>query len=508
MLNRVAMLLTPLLIGVVLAQEPISGGTLRIAIYSEPPGLNFQTFTGIPAYQLSRSIYDTLARWNPATGEYEPALATAWVQESPTAWVFTLRQGVQFHRGYGEMTAEDVAFSYNNIIQNNLGQSWAMAFIDHVEVVDTYTVRFVLKSPFATFFANAIGGPLGVMSAKAYEELGPEAFARNPVGTGPFALANWVSGDRIVLERNDSYWREGLPYLDAIEFRIIPDSFVRLSLLRTGEIDFTDAPDYRELPFLLQEPGLKVANTGGWGWDYLSFNTTLEPGNDALVRQALSYAIDREQLAQAVYAGYADATDTPIPSNFPAGREGMWRYPSTADPQKARDLLTEAGYPDGVTLSVITYDSDNLRRELQIIADQARRAGITLEITQADRPTYNQAVNSVGGAMPYNIEMGNISLIGPDEDTALYTFQYTGNLRWHGWDDPEKDALLNQARSESDREVRNELYEQLMTKMLDDQPYVFTVMPNIVRVMSDRVEGFTLDPKDWDLRFDQTWLRR
>lgn len=251
-----------------------------------------------------------------------------------------------------------------------------------------------------------------------------------------------------------------------------------------------------------------MANTSGWGWDYLSFNTTLEPGNDALVRQALSYAIDREQLAQAVYAGYADPTDTPIPSNFPAGRDGMWRYPSTADLQKARDLLAEAGHPDGVTLSVITYDADNLRRELQIIADQARQAGITLEITQADRPTYNQAVNSVGGTMPYNIEMGNISLIGPDEDTALYTFQYTGNLRWHGWDDPEKDDLLNQARSESDREVRNELYEQILEKMLDDQPYVFTVMPNIVRVMSDRVEGFILDPKDWDLRFDQTWLRR
>lgn len=177
-LKRLVMLLTPLVIGVVLAQEPTTGGTLGVAIYSEPPGLNFQTFTGIPAYQLSRSIYDTLARWNPATGEYEPALATAWVQESPTSWVFTLRQGVQFHRGYGEMTAEDVAFSYNNIIENSLGQSWAMAFIDHVEVVDTYTVRFVLTSPFATFFANAIGGPLGVLSVDAYEELGPEAFAR------------------------------------------------------------------------------------------------------------------------------------------------------------------------------------------------------------------------------------------------------------------------------------------------------------------------------------------
>lgn len=490
------------------AQEPVSGGTLRVAIYSEPPGLNFQTFTGIPAYQLSRSIYDTLARWNPATGEYEPALATAWEQESPTSWLFTLRQGVQFHRGYGEMTAEDVAFSYNNIIENNLGQSWAMAFIDHVEVVDDYTVRFVLESPFATFFANAIGGPLGVLSLAAYEELGPEAFARNPVGTGPFAVASWISGDRIVLERNTEYWREGLPYLDGLEFRIVPDPFVRLSLLRTGEIDITDAPDYRELPFLLEEPGIEVVSTSGWGWDYLSFNTTLEPGNDPLVRQALSYAIDREQLVQAVYSGYADPTDTPIPPDFPAGRQGMWRYPATADPDKARELLAEAGYPDGVTLSVITYDAENLRRELQIIADQARRAGIDLEITQADRPTYNQAVNSVGGDMPYNIEMGNISLIGPDEDTALYTFQYTGNLRWHGWDDPEKDALLDQARAESDRSGRNELYELITEKMLNDQPYVFTVMPNIVRVMSDRVEGFSLDPKDWDLRFDQTWLRR
>lgn len=505
---RLVILTAILLAGIGSAQEPSVGGTLRVALYSEPPGLNFQTFTGIPAYQLSRSIYDTLARWNPASGEYEPALATRWVMESPTSWAFTLRQGVQFHRGYGEMTAEDVAFSYNNIIENHLGQSWAMAFVDRVEVVDRYTVRFVLTSPFATFFANAIGGPLGVLSKAAYEELGADAFARNPVGTGPFSLATWVSGDRIVLTRNQSYWRDGLPYLDEIEYRIIPDPFVRLSLLRTGEIDFTDAPDYREVPTLLQEPGIKVANTGGWGWDYLSFNTTLKPSDNALVRQALSYAIDREQLAQAVYAGYADPTDTPIPANFPAGKTGMWRYPATADVVKARELLSAAGYPDGVTLSVITYDAENLRRELQIIADQARRAGIHLEITQADRPTYNQAVNSVGGAMPYNIEMGNISLIGPDEDTALYTFQYTGNLRWHGWETSDKDELLNQARTESDRSARNDLYYRITELMLEDQPYVFTVMPNIVRVMSDRVEGFVLDPKDWDLRFDQTWLRR
>ena len=486
---------------------PTKGGILRAALYSEPTGLNFQTLTGIPAYQVARNIFDPLAKWDGNTQTFKPWLATQWRQQSETSWVFTLRRGVQFHKNYGEVTADDVAFSFNNIIQNKLTQSWAMTFIKNVEAVDKYTVRFNLERAHAPFMVVSIVGPIGVLSKKAFDEMGADRFARTPVGAGPFELDQWVAGDRIALKRFDRYWQKGLPHVQGIVFRIVPDPFVRQSMVRTGELDFTDVPDYRDLDTMKREAGLRIERVPGWGWDYLSFNTTRAPTNNKLVRQALSYAIDRQAIANAIYFGYAQVADVPIPPTFPAGKQGLWKYPRTADIATARRLLSEAGFGSGVTISVITYDAEHLRRELQIIAEQARQAGIRLELTFADRPTYNRAVNNIGGNMPYNAEFGYISLIGPDEDTALYWFQHTETLRWHGWQDAEKDQLLNQARVTQNRPERTRMYQRVVDKILDDVPYLYTVHPEVVRAMRDRVQGFTIDPKEWDVSFHQAWLK-
>jgi peptide/nickel transport system substrate-binding protein len=477
---------------------PTPGGVLRVALYSEPTSLNFQTMTGIPSYQVTRNIFEPLARWDSAAGELVPALASKFSQESETSWLFTLRPGLEFHKGYGPVTAEDVAFSYNNIIENTLAQNWAMSFIDHVEAVDELTARFVLTQPYAAFPIVSIAGPIGVLSKAAYDEMGADSFARNPIGAGPFEFVEWTSGDSIELKRFDGYWQEGLPYLDGLTFKIVPDPFVRQSQLTQGEVDFTDIPNYQELATLAETDGIVVESIPGWGWDYLSFNSALEPTDQEAVRQAISYA---------VYAGHASPADQPIPASFPAGKpELLWKYPATADQETAKQILADAGLSDGVTVSVITYDSETLRRELQIIGEQLRQVGINLEINQADRPTYNEAVNNTGTEMPYNAEFGYISLIGPDEDTALYWFQHTDTLRWHGWDDAEKDELLDEARSSQDREARTEMYTTVVEKMLEYQPYVFINHPNVVRAMSDRVQGFRIDPKEWETNFYEVWL--
>jgi peptide/nickel transport system substrate-binding protein len=486
---------------------PVAGGSLNVALYGEPTALNFQTMTGIPSYQVTRSIFDPLARWDSSTGELTPYLATAWSQESETAWVFTLREGVQFHKGYGEVTAEDVAFSYNNIIENKLAQNWAMSFITNVEAVDTYSVRFNLSAPYAAFPIVSISGPIGILSKKAYDELGGDVFARQPVGAGPFELNEWVAGDRIALKKFDQYWQDGQPYLDELIFRIVPDPFIRQSLLLSGEVDFTDIPDYREVGAIQEAEGMAIQVSDGWGWDYLSFNTTVAPTDNKLVRQAISYAIDRQELVDTIYFGYAAPADQPIPTTFPAGKPDLlWRYPATADQEKAKALLAEAGAADGVKLSVITYDAEHLRRELQIIGEQLRQVGIELEITQADRPTYNEAVNNIGAGMPYNAEFGYISLIGADEDTALYWFQHKDTLRWHGWDDTEKDDLLDQARISQDRAERTELYTRVLDKMLEDQAFIYVNHPNVVRAMRSRVQGFVVTPRDWETNFHEVWL--
>lgn len=486
---------------------PTSGGVLRVALYSEPTALNFQTMTGIPSYQVTRNIFEPLARWDSEIGELVPALASEFSQESETSWLFTLRPGLTFHRDYGPVTAGDVAFSYNNIIENTLAQNWAMSFIDHVEAVDQSTARFVLSEPYAAFPIVSIAGPIGILSKAAYDEMGADSFARNPVGAGPFEFVEWTSGESIELQRFDGYWQDALPYLDGLTFQIIPDPFVRQSQLTQGQVDFTDIPNYTELATLAATDGIVVESIPGWGWDYLSFNTTLKPTDRAALRQAISYAIDRQQIVDAVYAGHATPADQPLPAGFPAGKPDLlWQYPAAADQERAKQILADAGLDDGVTVSVITYDSEALRRELQIIGEQLRQVGITLEINQADRPTYNEAVNNTGPGMPYNAEFGYISLIGPDEDTALYWFQHSDTLRWHGWDDAEKDELLDDARSSQDSDARIEMYTTVVQKLLDDQPYVYVNHPNVVRAMSDRVQGFRIDPKEWETNFYEVWL--
>ena len=285
---------------------PTKGGILRAALYSEPTKLNFQTMTGIPTYQVTRNIFDNLARWDIKTRTLKPWLATEWTRDNDTTWTFKLRQGVQFHKGYGEVTAEDVAFSFNNIIQNKLAQNWAMTFIKSVDPVDKYTVRFSFERPYAAFPIVSIAGPIGILSKKAYDEMGAEQFDRNPIGAGPFELNEWISGDRVVLKRFDRTGKTAAARTwTRLVFRIVPDPFVRQSLLKTGEIDFTDVPDYREINALKQERGIKIESIGGWGWDYLSFNTTMAPVDNKLVRQALSYAIDRQAIVDAVYFGTA-----------------------------------------------------------------------------------------------------------------------------------------------------------------------------------------------------------
>jgi peptide/nickel transport system substrate-binding protein len=487
--------------------SPKCGGTLKVADYIEVESLSPTTWD-LGGSLKQRSLYDSLIRWDESKSEFVPMLATSWEQESDTTWVFHLRQGVQFHKGYGELTADDVAFSINVALENNLPIVWQLAGIDHVEAVDRYTVRYHLQYPDVPFLFLGVNN-MGVFSKAAYEKLGPDEFDRNPVGSGPFEFVEWVSGDHLTLRRFSDYWQEGMPCLDEIVFRFVPEASSRLALIVAGQVDVAESPDPSSIEQLASDPNIKVEEVPGFNWDALVFNMTLAPVDSKEVRQAIGYAIDRTALVEGVYFGHGTPDDDPLPQAFLAGSPDQQKYPDTADQAKAKELLAAAGYPDGLALSFMIDGSDERHVQIaQIVADQLADVGIDVSIEQVDTATYLNTMWASYTDMPYQMTVVHLALVAPDPDSAMYWFHHTNTDGWHGWANPEVDPLLEKGRQVSDTGQRVEIYRQLVDLILEDAPYVYIMNQNRIRASRNDVMNTFLSPIPWEADWSLTWLNR
>ncbi len=484
---------------------PRYGGKLVIADKREPSSLSF-TNAHLPGFQKLQSLYDSLIRWDQDEMRFVPWLATSWEQESDTTWIFHLREGVQFHRGYGELTAEDVAFSINVIVENSLPSKWMLKGIDHVEVVDRYTVRYHLEYPFVPFFALGVDR-IGVLSKAAYEELGQDEFDRNPVGSGPFQFGEWVSGDHLTLRRFEDYWQEGVPYLDEIEFRFVPEAASRLSLLAAGQADMAFDPDFKDVDQLIDDPNINVLEVPGINWHALYLNCFLPPLDSREVRQAIGYAIDREELVEGVYFGHGTPDDDPLPEGVPGASPDQQLYPNTADPEKARDLLAAAGYPDGLTLSFLVWgEREDQVQMAQIIAEQLADVGITVDMQLVDPATYTEIAYHSQSDTPWHMTISSIFLAIADPHT-MYWFNHSTQGDWHGWDNPEVDPLLEEGMVVQDFE-RLEIYRRVVDLILEDAPTVYMMNQNLVAATLADVHGFELSPLSAKRDYSHTWLDR
>jgi len=475
-----------------------------VALSDEPAGLNWMDQTGdMPGTNIMVNINDYLGRLDyTSTGIVSnPELALEWWQETPTTWILKLREGVQFQRGYGEMTAEDVAFGPNTVIQENMNYAWMISVVDHWEPIDKYTVRACLKEPFTPFLMTSVNGFGGsVVSKKAYQELGRDAISRSPVGVGPFELEEWVPGDHITLKKNQAYWDEGYPLVDRVIFRFIPDPTVREELLRAGDVDIIDHPDFKDVKNLEADPNIVVQSIPGWNWDYITFANMDGPFGDKRVRQAVSYALDREEIADAVYYGQATPGEKALPPGFLYEDPSISKYSPTPNIERAKELLAEAGYPNGFEATAITSDKANLRRELEIVAFQLAKVGIKLEIQFLDNASFATRSHQTGGADDILLE--DITIVSGDPDSAIRWFWHTDGSLSHGYSNVIIDRLIDAGGAETDPAIRSDIYKALQRKMLDESLYVYTVHVNQVRVMRKEVTGFQVMPSDIDL-----WLK-
>ena len=499
----VALLLVTLGVGALVAQaqEPQEGGTLRAAFQNEWAGLDAHTVSSYSSYQILNNVLEGLTFFDDDLN-LVPVLAESWEQsEDGLTWTFTLREGVMYSDG-SAMTAEDVAWNYNRLTDPETGAGNAGnaggAGAEWVAVDDT-TVQVTTSEPIGILpQLLGLNKSTGIMSPASVEDDGTVVV---PIGTGPFMISEVEGTTRILLEKNPNYWQEGLPYLDAVEITPIPDDTVRETALLGGEVDWVLAIAPQSYDALVESEEIVVATAPQLSYDYMGFNLTREPFDDVRVRQAIAYAINREELCAAGFFGLCEPVQGPVGTGSP------WYFdytPYDQDLDAARELLAEAGYADGFEMELLpTTQYGETVRAAQVLQQQLAEIGIDASI---NAPEWSEWLELEGNFM-YDVYICNWNgLIDAD---AYYYLQHTTDkvFNFTGYSNAEFDALMEAGRATSDFDERYEIYERANQVLVDDAPYVYMYNKQEIRAYSADVMGFTVRP-DQANNFWTVWLDR
>lgn len=476
------------------------GGTLFVAIGADPVGFDPHLTSAYSSFQILENVFSTLVTFD-ADLQPQPELAESWsVSEDGSTWTFYLRPGAKFHNGR-EVTAEDVKYSFERLLDPNSGsvQGWALGTIDLVEVVDKHTVRIHQHHPFSALLPKL--GNFKGMAIVPREEVEQGNFAREPVGSGPFRFVEYVPGDRVVLERFDEYFEDGLPYVDRIVYRIIPDDTVKLTALRTGQVHWADGLPPQQISRLMTADDIVVQTAPGTSYYYLAFNVTRAPFDDARVRQAVAMAIDREFVAAAAMWDAATPSSNPIPSHSPwySGYD-----PYVQNVAEARRLLAEAGYPNGFEMEImVTWSMEETVRAAQVIQDQLRAIGIRAELRSLEWSVWLEE-QGAGNFDTYLLSwIGNV-----DPDDYFYAQHRTGEaLNFTGYSNPELDRLVDLGRQTMDEDERRSVYNQVQKLVIDEAAYVYLFIPDTIAAWQPGVEGYEVLPNE-AIQFKRTRLER
>lgn len=417
-------------------------------------------------------ICNGLVRFKPGSAsleQLEPDLATSWDKSADgKTWVFHLRQGVKFHGDWGELTADDVVYSLKRASDPKTSSfSSDYAVIDSIEAVDPLTVKIVLKKPIPSLLglvANYHGG--NVISKKAAEALGAD-FRTKPVGTGPFMIAEYKSNESLTLVANKAYFR-GVPKTDKIVYRFIPADASRDLAFLSGELDIVyGGQDQRWVDRMAKEPNVKVEVVTPAELSILHLNETMKPLDDIRVRQAIAYAIDRKQLAAFKGAATAIPAVSVVPTGYLGTDETAKLFPY--DPAKAKELLKEAGYPNGVAVKSIQTSLPTMLTAAQVVQSQLKKVGIDLQLEVVDHQSYHAQIRKdMSGATYYSAARFPVadvylrqfyyspSIVG--KPTAVVNFSHCAVA----------DAEIEAASVEVDAAKQKELWKTAQQKIIDD----------------------------------------
>lgn len=467
--------------------------TVVVGLDADPPNLDPVFSSALVDRQVQNQIYDKLVDIDENL-RIVPMLATSWsVSENGTLYTFKLRQGVHFHDGT-DFDAEAVKFNLERALTaEGSRRKGELAPVKEIRVVDKYTVQVVLKEPFSPFLAILTDRAGMMVSPAAVRKYGQD-FSTNPVGTGPFKFVERRRQDRIVLVKNENYWRKELPKIDELIYRPFPDDDVRFANLLSGAVTVITPVAPKDLSRVRSDANLALYAFNGLGFQGIWLNVTRPPFNNKALRQAFAATIDREVVDRVVFLGTATPANGPFPPGSPA------YDPSIPIPKRdltlARKKLQEAGFPQGFSFTLLTAPSPLLTQLAQVYQALAGEAGIRIQIQQVefgslldrtDRKDYEAAMLGWSGR--------------PDPDGNIYDFvRCGGSFNNAGYCNPRVDALLNRARTTRVMTVRKAIYSEVLKVVLDDLPYIYVYHPQVLIGASKRLVGLPIIP-DGILRF-------
>ncbi|MFD1037529.1 ABC transporter substrate-binding protein [Virgibacillus byunsanensis] len=497
------------------SSEDTDEQVLVFARGADSESLDFASTNDGEVSRVTRQVFESLLSFSEESFEVIPGLAHDWkAEDDGKVYTFYLEEGVKFHDGT-DFNAEavktnferwaDPAHEYSFADDGYFHTIYGTMFggfkgdeghvIEEINVLGDHEVEFVLKEPLGYFLQNMAMDDFAIASPASFEEFGTE-LNQNPVGTGPFKFVSWSKDDSIILEKFEDYRKEGLPKLDKVIFKVIPDNSARLIALRSGEVDIIDGLNPDDAEGVDAEDNLELYTRSENNFGYLGFNTTKEPIDDKLVRQAINHSIDRQAIADALYAGYASSAVNPLPPGYLGYNDEIEGYEFSKE--KAKDLLAEAGYKDGFEINLWSmpvarpYMPDP-EKVAEIIQNDLSEVGITVNIVREEWAPYLEKT----AEGEHDMFLLGLSGTNGDPDNFLNNLLHSNNIGSTNrtfYKNEKVDDLFDRARVLTDQNERAELYKEAQRLISEDSPMVTLVHSTPVLAARKEVENYKPHP--------------
>ena len=509
------------------------GGTLIYGRNVDSIGLDPAYEVGGNSFMVCDNVFETLIGFKDESTLFDTVLASFGViSPDGLTYTFNLRKGVKFHDGT-RFNADSVVFSLGRLMNepkvNFFGKGWNIPkqersseywasmemddTLDSIEAKDEYTVVFRLKRVDAPFLFNLAMNFTAIISPTAYMK-DPRAFARNPVGTGPFKFSKWIKDDRMTLEAFKGYWdKKKGPYLNRLVFRVIPESSIRFSELRSGKIHLCEFLDPADIELAKKDPKLQIFSQFGMNIAYLGFNHKKEPWkSNVKLRKAVAHAINRKAIVDRIFHGMGEVAKNGMPPTVWGYNEDIPGY--AYDVELAKNLLSEAGYPEGTGLPEITlwalpvprpYNPDGLKAGVAIISDLAK-IGISSKMVSYDWETYLKRQRK----QPREMDLFQLGWTGDNGDpdnflAVLFDGLASSSVRTQ-WHHETYHTLMEEGKQSTGQAKRTEIYRKAQQLMYEECPAIPIAHSIVMTPASKKVMNFKLHPTG-SIRMKSVWLQ-
>lgn len=435
----------------------------------------------VATHTVVRHIMEPLVRRDTASGNLVPVLATAWTNPDPTTWSFTLRTNAKFHDG-SKVTSADVKACVERVIAQKAALAPQFAQLDSISTPDESTLVIKTKVPLGTLVAS-----MALVPVAPAAKLDAQGFFNKPIGSGPFKVVSWAPDADLKLEANPDYWGQP-PGLKNLTFRYYPEVAARVTALETGEIDFTGDVPPDQLPALQRNAEIKIDSVPGYSYYFIWMNSSRQLFSDKRVRQAMAYALDVDKMLKDLLPSIAKRATAPIPSTiFGYAPETPYAY----DPGKAKQLLAQAGVPNGFEAGIIWNPGSGPQdRELiQAMISYWNAIGVRVKSQEMERAVWINNLNKLN----WDMDIQTNSVTTGDADFTLGRL-YHSRANRNGYKNPELDKILDDAVATVDQDRRKTLYAQANKIIWDDAVGIFPAELLSMFLYRKRVTGFVPAP--------------